>query len=70
MAANARILAEALKLSAVERAELVDRLISSLDEPDKELDKLWARKAEDRIDAYDQGRIKALTLDGVLQKYR
>ncbi len=70
MAANARILAEALNLTAVERAELVDSLISSLDEPDKEFDKQLAREAEDRIDAYDQGRIKALTLDEVVQKYR
>lgn len=70
MAANARILEEALKLTAVERAELVDSLLSSLDEPDKEIDNLWAREAEDRIDAYDQGQIKAVTLDELLEKYR
>jgi hypothetical protein len=33
-------------------------------------DKLWAGEAEDRLDAYDQGRIKAISLESVLQKYR
>ncbi len=70
MAANARILEEALKLTAVERAELVDSLLSSLDKPDQAIDKLWAREAEARIDAYDQGQIKAVSLDEVLKKYR
>ncbi|MCL4693853.1 MAG: addiction module protein [Candidatus Hydrogenedentes bacterium] len=70
MAVNARILEEALKLTAVERAELVDSLLSSLDEPDRAIDTLWAREAEARIDAYEQGQINAVTLDEVLKKYR
>jgi hypothetical protein len=45
-------------------------LISSLDEPDKEIEKLWANEAESRIDAYEQGKIKALTLREVLEKYK
>jgi hypothetical protein len=28
-------------------------------------DKLWAGEAEDRLDAYDQGRIKAISLESV-----
>jgi cellulose biosynthesis protein BcsQ len=46
------------------------RLISTLDKSDKELDELWIREAEDRIDAYDQGKIKAISVENVLQKYR
>jgi len=63
-------LKEALNLSPTEKAELIDRLLSSLDKPDKELDKLWAEEVEDRIDAYDSGKIKALTIQEVLEKYR
>ena len=70
MAASAEILKEALKLPATERAELIDGLLSSLDEPDRNLDRLWAKEAEDRINAYDQGQIKALTIQEVLEKYR
>ena len=64
------ILKEALTLKPSQKAELIDKLISSLDKPDKELDELWAKEVEDRIDAYDQGKIKAISLENVLQKYR
>lgn len=70
MTAPKNILKEALTLKPSEKAELVDKLLSSLDKPDKEIDKLWAQEAEDRIDAYDRGEIKAVTLKEVLEKYK
>jgi len=70
MAAPKNILKEALTLKPSEKAELVDKLLSSLDKPDKEIDKLWAQEAEDRINAYDRGEIKAVTLQEVLEKYK
>jgi len=53
-----------------DRAELIDKLLVSLDESDHEIEKQWAKEAEDRIDAYDQGKIKSISLDEVLKKYR
>ena len=64
------IFEEISALSPFEKAQLIDKLISSLDNPDKEIDELWAKEAEDRIDAYDQGKINAISLEKVLQKYR
>jgi putative addiction module component (TIGR02574 family) len=64
------ILKEILALKPVQKAELVDKLISSLDEPDKEIDELWIKEVESRIDAYEQGKIKAVSLEEVLEKYR
>ncbi len=61
---------EALTLKPSEKAQLIDKLISSLDKPDREIDELWAKEVEDRIDAYDQEKIKAISLEKVLQKYR
>jgi hypothetical protein len=49
------IFEEASAFSPFEKAQLIDKLISSLDKPDKEIDKLWAKEAEDRIDARDDG---------------
>ena len=46
------------------------KIIKNLFKFDKEIDELWAKEAEDRIDAYDQGKIKAISLEKVLQKYR
>jgi len=70
MVASNEILKDALNLRPAEKAELIDKLLSSLDNPDKEIDALWAKEAEARIEAYDQGKIKALTLKEVLEKYR
>jgi putative addiction module component (TIGR02574 family) len=70
MAAPNEIMKDALNLAPAEKAELIDKLLSSLDNPDKEIDALWAKEAEARIEAYDQGKIKALTLKEVLEKYR
>jgi putative addiction module component (TIGR02574 family) len=64
------IFKEALMLKPAEKAQLIDKLLSSLNSPDKEIDVLWAKEAEDRIDAYDQGKIKAISLEKVLQKYK
>ncbi len=61
---------EALTLRPAERAELIDKLLTSLDKSDHEIEKLWAKEAEDRIDAYDQGKIKSISLEEVLKKYR
>ena len=43
------IFKEASTLSPFEKAQLIDKLISSLDKPDKEIDELWAKKAEDKF---------------------
>lgn len=64
------IFKEASVLSAFEKARLIDKLIATLDEPDKEIDELWAKEAENRIEAYERGKIKAVSLEEVLQKYR
>jgi len=64
------ILKEAILLEPTEKAKLVDHLITSLDKPDKELDKLWAEEAESRLDAYKQGKLKSVSLGEVLSKYK
>ena len=54
------VLAQALKLSPLEKAELVERILDTFVLPDrKEIDERWAAEAEDRIDAYDRGEIAA-----------
>jgi len=62
--------AKARKLSPAERLELVDDLLASLDEPDPQIDRLWAKEAEERLAAYRRGEIKAVPLQEVLAKYR
>ena len=70
MTASDKILKEALTLKPAQKAELIDSLLYSLDKPDKEIDELWAKEAENRIDAYERGNIKAVSLEKVLEKYK
>jgi len=62
--------AEACMLPPVERIELVDNILASLDKPDSEIDALWVKEAEDRLSAWRSGEIEAVDLDQVLAKYR
>ena len=64
------LLKEALTLDPFQKAQLIDKLISSLDKSDKEIDELWAKEAENRIEAFKTGKMKAISLEKVLQKYR
>jgi len=58
---GSEILKEALSLPPGERAEMADRLLSSLDTPDRRrVDELWASEAEDRLSAYERGEIKTV----------
>ena len=71
MAVTSReILKEALTLPFKERATLVDDLLASLDQPDEEIDILWRKEVDDRIAAYKAGKMKVVSLDEVLSKYR
>ncbi|MFC1672101.1 addiction module protein [Planctomycetota bacterium] len=64
-----QVLHEALDLPPVERAELVERILASFDFPArKEIDDLWAKEVEDRIDAYDRGEIKAVPIKRVFDE--
>ena len=59
------ILSAALSLPADERVMLADHLLKSLDGPDqKRIDALWAEEAERRLGEIDEGKVK--TIDGEL----
>jgi len=64
-----QIFHEASALSPLDKARLIDKLISDLDKSDLEINELWAKEAEERIDAYEQGKIKVISLKKLLQKY-
>ncbi len=58
---GARVLEDALALSPEERAELADRLISSLDaDSQRRIDELWAAEVEARFDEYERGGVEAI----------
>lgn len=65
---KARILRELMELSPVEKANIVDLLLKSLDEPDVKLDSLWAKEAESRIDAFEKGQLISMKAEEFFHK--
>jgi putative addiction module component (TIGR02574 family) len=70
MSANTeQILKQALALPPQARAEVLERLLASFQlPPDPHLDELWAREAEDRLDAYDRGELGAVPAEEVFAR--
>lgn len=64
-----QLLAESLKLSPVERAELVENILSSFEFNSREkIDALWAQEAESRIDALERGELTTISAEEVFKK--
>ena len=63
-----KLIQQALGLPANERAEVAERLLSSLEPSLSEKDQLWAREVEDRIDAYERGEIRAIPAEDVFNE--
>jgi putative addiction module component (TIGR02574 family) len=45
-------------------------ILAKLDQPDAELDKIWAEEAAKRWAAYKGGHLKTLPYDEVMARYR
>lgn len=53
----------------MERVALVEEILSSFDFPKrKEIEELWAKEAEDRIDAYERGELYASPIEKVFDR--
>ena len=63
------VINQALDLSSFERALVAEQLLLSLDRPDSQIDQLWAKEAEARVDAYQQGNLKKVSIKAVFGKY-
>jgi putative addiction module component (TIGR02574 family) len=55
------ILADALELPPMARAELVENILSSFEFQGRNtINTLWAQEAEDRIEAFERGEMSAI----------
>ena len=59
-----------ISLPPLERIELIESLFFSLDSEHERnaIDKLWAIEAEDRLKAYESGKIKSIPANKVFEK--
>ena len=65
MESSESLLKKALLLKPQDRFLLIDRLIRSLDEPDREIDDIWIAEAEKRLEAHRDGKTQGVSFKSV-----
>ena len=65
-----KIVSEIKDLPDVEKLRLVDAILTDLDKPDPEIDRIWAEEARKRWAAYKAGRISTVSYEEVMAKHR
>ena len=66
-----KLIEEALLLPLDDRAELVDRLLQSLNvATQSDVDRLWKEEVENRIREYDNNKVESLNGENVIQEIR
>ncbi len=65
-----RVLRDALDLTPIDRAELIEQVLASFDRLARhDIDAAWAQEAEDRIDAYERGEIEVSPAGRVFKEF-
>ena len=54
----------------LEKVRLVNAILSDLDRPDPDLDRIWAEEARKRWTAYKSGLLPTVAYEDVMAKYR
>jgi putative addiction module component (TIGR02574 family) len=65
-----KLISEIRDLPDVEKLRLVDVILTDLDKPDPEIDRIWADEARKRWTAYKAGRIPTVSYEEVMAKHR
>jgi putative addiction module component (TIGR02574 family) len=70
MAKKIEKLAEEIhELSDIDKLRLVDAILTGLDKPDPEIDRVWAVEARKRWAAYKAGRVPTVSYESVMEKH-
>jgi putative addiction module component (TIGR02574 family) len=57
-------------LKPLDKLQLIEKILNSLNQPTQSMDKIWENEAEDRIEAYDNGLISVVNEEDVFGKYK
>jgi len=60
---------EAMIMKPIEKIELIDKLLLSLDIPNQSIEAQWNEEVEDRIKAYNNNQLKSVPAKEVFAKY-
>ena len=62
------IIKEAINLKPQEKYLIIESLILSLNEPDKDIEKIWIEESQKRLDEYKDGNLKTLSFEEVFNQ--
>ena len=68
MSAN-EIIEQAIDLKPQDRYLVIEQLILSLNEPDKDIENLWIEESDRRLKEYKKGSLKTASFDEVFSKW-
>jgi len=57
-------------LKSLDKLQLVEKILTSLNPIDKNIETIWANEVEDRLDAYDKGLLSTVSAKDVFAKYQ
>jgi len=57
-------------LKSLDKLQLVEKILTSLNPIDRNIETIWATEAEDRLEAYDQGLLSTVSAKDVFEKYQ
>ena len=60
------LIAGAVELPPAERFAVIDELLHSRDRIDPELNRIWIKEAERRLQAYREGKVKGIPASDVI----
>jgi len=69
MTAKDILLEKANRLKPIEKLQLIDALLESLDKPDKEIEKQWIKEADGRYEAFKRGDLKSSDCEEIKKRY-
>jgi len=70
MLAIEQIFTEISPLKPLDKLQLIEKILNSLNQPNSKIEDIWANEAEDRIEAYDKGLLSVVNEEDVFGKYR
>ena len=64
-----KLVSEILALPDEEKLRLLDTLLTDLDKPNPEIDRIWAEEARKRWAGYKAGHIPTISYEELMAKY-
>jgi putative addiction module component (TIGR02574 family) len=64
-----KLVSEVRSLPDEEKLRLLDAILTDLDKPDPDIDRIWANEARKRWTAYKAGRLATVSYEELMAKY-